>query len=43
MSYEQRKYMHWKNVTKQLALLEKTKLLASLFDTSFKLLSQTVY
>jgi hypothetical protein len=43
MSYEQRKYLHWKTLTKELALLEKTKLLGSLFDTSFKLLSTSIY
>lgn len=43
MSYEQRKYLHWKTITKELALLEKTRLFGALFDVTFKVLSHTVY
>lgn len=31
MSYEQRKYIHWKAVTKELALLEKVRKMARSF------------
>lgn len=33
MSYEQRKYIHWKVVTKELSLLEKAKLVMKSFET----------
>lgn len=43
MSYEQKKYIHWKVVTKELALLEKARLVMKSFEnihstvaTSFK-------
>lgn len=43
MSYEQRKYLHWKTITKELALMEKTRLLGRLFRVSFEFLSDAVY
>lgn len=43
MSTEQRKFVHWKNITKELALLEKSKLMASFFESNFGILSKTIH